>query len=138
MLLPGETVRHTFAIPFHKGDISKVIVSYKYGYDVFLEKTIVPKEPTTLDQYIKDINDCPDVINMYGEDYITQNDIHSVVSYVLEQDETLLIPTCGEISIQMNILTTGLSRHTSTLIWHRTGPQHLTDTYMKSPIHENN
>lgn len=40
MFNPGETVTHAFTIPFIAEDLTKVIVSYKQGDEIVLEKSI--------------------------------------------------------------------------------------------------
>ena len=40
MFFPGETIAHTFVIPFVPNEIDHVIVSYKQNGGIVLEKTI--------------------------------------------------------------------------------------------------
>lgn len=91
MFIPGETVAHKFYLPFHKTDITKVIVTYRQNDHVILIKTL----------YSGQIED-----EVEGS--------HFVIT--LSQEESLLFKDNSYFYVQINVFFTGpdgLTRGTS-------------------------
>ena len=99
MFCPGETIRHTFIIPFLARNISKIVVTYKFKGDVFFEKVITSDNSTQFQYYEP-----------------AENENKTKVSFILSQDESLLFPENDCYTIQINVLTLGNSRHSCTIL----------------------
>lgn len=99
MFSPGETIAHQFIIPFVVGEITKVIVSYKQGDNIVLEKPITS-----------------------GFEAVSGK---TKVTITFSQQESLLFKECSDVRIQLNVITTGGSRCTSKEIRETNGVQHL-------------
>jgi hypothetical protein len=100
MFNPGETIVHTFYIPFKRNDVTKVIVSYKDCKDVF---------------YIKEIT---------SDKIIEASEDETVVIADMGQEETLMFKERSNYKIQLNVIA-GTSRFASKEMEGSTGPQHV-------------
>jgi len=78
VFIPGETIAHEFYLPFKKGDIAKVIATYRQDGHVVLARTIYPREIEN------------------GE-----RDSHFVIA--LSQEESLLFEDNKYFYVQLNI-----------------------------------
>lgn len=99
MFHPGETVSHTFTIPFQASEVAKVIVTYKQNDRIVLAKTIT-----------SGITD--------------STDSASIVSLTLTQQESLLFEEKKGFTIQLNVFTNNGRRVTSNEIRGENGAQH--------------
>lgn len=105
MFIPGETIAHTFTIPYPKDSIGQIIISYRQKDRIVLEKIITSKK------------------NMVS----TEED-NTIVSAVLTEAESLLFEDNCEFRIQINVFfgedgTNGRSSSYETRGW--TGYQHI-------------
>lgn len=100
MFNPGETIIHQFVIPFLSTELSKVIVSYKQGDDIVLEKTVTSGF-TPIEEYTK-----------------TQ------FAVTLSQEESLMFSDLNSYTIQLNVLTIFGTRAASKEIRGTSGVQH--------------
>lgn len=98
MFYPGETEYETFTLPFAASEIRSVLVSYKQGDRVILEKNTTGKE--AIDEFV-----CR-------------------VSLSLTQLDTMKFRDDEDISIQLNVMTTSGTRVVSTPITMSCGPQY--------------
>lgn len=106
MFNPGETVAHTFVIPFSKTSLSQVVISYKQGDNVILERI------TSRRDFL---------------DHITNGTVDPVKTDIrieLSQQESLLFKDLHSYTIQLNVYTEGGSRHASCEIKGKNGIQH--------------
>lgn len=89
LFIPGETIIHRFCIPFSSSVISKVMVTYKQGDTIILEKTVT--------------------------DYVTgsENPSQSYLNVPITQTESLLFQDSSEYFVQLNILLTSGHRAAS-------------------------
>ena len=108
MFHPGETVIHTFVIPFRRVDLSKVIISYKQEDYVILERTVT--SPRDFGEYH----------NAEGE----VDETKTQITIQLTQEESLLFKERWEYRIQLNVYSEGGSRHASCEIKGSSGVQH--------------
>lgn len=98
MFNPGETVTHTFTIPFAIAEIDKVIVTYKQKEEVVFEKAITSG--------------------------FSQEGTKTAFTIAFSQEESLIFLELHSYTAQLNVLTVGGSRFTSKLIKGKTGAQH--------------
>ena len=108
MFNPGETIAHTFIIPFRRADISEVIISYKQIDAIIFERRI-----TSSREFMEHRG--PD-----GE----IDPIKTEIRLVLSQTESLLFSELADFTIQLNVLTENGSRHASATIKGSNGPQY--------------
>lgn len=111
MFHPGETVTHKFVIPFAISELKTVVVSYKQGDHIVLEKEIPSANWKKLDGKI------------------------TSVSLTLSQKESLafgdpdytgcLSSESMPFNIQLNVITLGGTRHTSNPVKDSSGIQYL-------------
>ena len=102
MFNPGETIVHSFIIPFPYSDISKVIATYRnMDNGVFYVKEITS---VTIEPY---------------------SDNKTIARIYFSQDESLLFQQNSCFKIQINVITETGSRFASKEISGQTGPQHL-------------
>ena len=106
MFIPGETVLHSFTIPFASSDISKVIVSYKQNDRIVFEKVINPSDPEDVD-----------IVQ------VTEGTTN--FSYRLTQAESLSFDDDARCFIQVNVLTVGGTRVASRIIDGKLGSQYV-------------
>ena len=104
MFHPGETVVHSFIIPFVKAVIDQIIVSYKQNDYVILERKIT--------------SDDEDAFVAYDDPAKTKFRIQ------LTQNESLLFDDKADFTIQLNVYTEGGSRHASAELKGSNGVQH--------------
>ena len=142
MFYPGETITHSFTVPFVPEDIVKVIVTYKQkgrvvvvkektgGFDPVVEDT--PSEDTTPNRDVVVIISGAEVvgtkllINPSPEPptpppYVV---IGSSFDIVFTQEESLLFEE-GCYEAQINVLTVGNDRYTSAPVHGKVGEQHV-------------
>lgn len=108
MFNPGETIAHTFVIPFRRVDLSEVIISYKQNDEIIFERRI-----TSSREFMEHRG--PD-----GE----IDPIRTEIRIVLTQEESLLFLELSKFTIQLNVLTASGSRHASATINGSNGVQH--------------
>lgn len=106
MFNPGETVTHTFVIPFTKTSLSQVIVSYKQDGYVILERITSGR-----DFFDHEVNGVIDPVK-------------TDIQITLSQEESLLFRDRHNYTIQLNVFTEGGSRHVSCEIKGTSGVQH--------------
>lgn len=99
MFHPGETVSHTFIIPFIADELSKVVVTYKQNDHVIITKQITSG----------------------FEPYQT---VKTQVVVPFTQSESLLFEDNKFYSIQLNVITVSGARATSNEIKGQSGVQH--------------
>ena len=99
MFHPGETVSHTFTIPFSSSEVAKIIVTYKQNDHIILTKTIT-----------SNITD--------------SSESTSLAVVTLTQEESLLFEEGKDFKIQLNVLTNSGNRITSNEIKGENGAQH--------------
>lgn len=104
MFHPGETIVHSFIIPFQRIVLSQIIVSYKQNGYVILERIVTSK-----DQYA--FEEIEDPAKTKFRIQLTQN-------------ESLLFDDESDFTIQINVYTEGGSRHASCEIKGSNGMQH--------------
>ena len=106
MFHPGETIAHTFTLPYEKGTIDKVIISYRQKDQLILEKIITSD------------------VSMQETD-----DNQTIVSSVLSESESLLFHDLTTFAIQINVFfgdgEIASGRVTSDEIGDMTGIQHI-------------
>lgn len=100
MFFPGETITHSFVIPFTANEIDHVILSYKQNGAIILEKTITSGFEAE-------------------EAHVTKFDYH------LTQNESLLFEDNLTFTIQCNVYTVGGTRHASQEMTSSSGIQYL-------------
>ena len=100
MFNPGETIAHQFIIPFVSTEISKVVVSYKQGDDIIIEKTVTS-----------------------GFESI-RGGTHTQFILIFSQQESLTFGEHQDYMVQVNVLTTAGSRATSKEIRGKNGAQY--------------
>ena len=100
MFFPGETISHTFYIPFAKDEISYVILSYKQNGAIILE-------PKITSGFEKDIKN------------------YTKFTYALTQNESLLFDDNSPFTIQVNVYTLNGTRHASHELSSKSGVQYL-------------
>lgn len=103
MFIPGETVTHTFIIPYEKSAINTVIISYRQKDTIILEKFITSQ----------------------GNMTETEDDQTMITAALTEQESLLFVDNC-QYGIQINVLFEGGGRSTSQeeiIDW--TGRQHI-------------
>ena len=98
MFYPGETDIQQFTIPFPASDVGSVLISYKQRGRVLLEKTVTETEAV--------------------------DDFACKVTLALTQAETLAFANYEDITIQLNVKSTGGERISSTPIVMRCGEQY--------------
>ena len=108
MFNPGETIAHTFIIPFRRVDISKVIISYKQNEAIIFEREITSSR---------------EFMEHRGSDGEV-DPIKTEIRIILSQEESLLFSESDSFTIQLNVLTEGGSRHASATISGSNGIQH--------------
>ena len=111
MFYPGETVEHTFIVPFNVNDVEDAIVSYKQGNRIILEK----------DATINAIFDDTDPQNPIITDF-------TELLVVISEEESLLFEDNAPYTMQVNVFNLG-NRATSELIKDRTGVQYYRELY---------
>ena len=99
MFHPGETVTHTFTIPFLFSEVSKVIITYKQNDHIILTKAIT-------------------------SDFADSSESTSSVIVTLTQEESLLFEENKDFRIQLNVFTKSGARVTSDEIKGENGAQH--------------
>lgn len=99
MFFPGETIIHTFVIPFAETEIVKIIVSYKQNNAIILEKEITTVTP-----------DGPGL---------------SKASIQFTQTESLMFQDDAVFTIQLNVIASDGTRHTSHELKSDNGVQYL-------------
>ena len=99
MFHPGETVSHTFIIPFAATEVAKVIITYKQNDCIILTKTIT--------------SGISDSINSMAS-----------IDVDLTQEESLLFEEKASFTIQLNVFTNNGRRITSNEIVGENGAQH--------------
>ena len=102
MFIPGETLTHTFTIPFDKVNIDTLIVSYRQYERLVLEKIVTSK--TSM---------------------LPREDGKLDVSVHLTEEESLLFADENTVGIQVNILFVDGSRIASNEMYEETGLQHI-------------
>ena len=100
MFNPGETIGHTFIIPFRRTDISEVIISYKQNDSIVFERRITSSD------------DFKEYTGPDGE----IDPLKTKIQIVLSQKESLMFYELSKYTIQLNVLTKAGSRHSSALI----------------------
>ena len=100
MFFPGETITHTFYIPFAINEIDNVVVSYKQNEAIILEKKITSGFEADSTQVTK-------------------------FEIVFSQTDSLLFDDNRPFTIQLNVYTTGGTRHTSHEMDSSNGVQYL-------------
>ena len=100
MFFPGETISHTFIVPFNNNEISKVVITYKQNDRIIFEKTLTSG-------FIRE------------EQYITK------IEYQFNQGESLLFDDNSDFTIQVNVYTVSGSRHASHEMRSSNGVQYL-------------
>lgn len=111
MFYPGETVEHTFIVPYYESDIDEAIISYKQNDHIVLEKQATSKQ----------IYDNTDPNNPVIVEF-------SELIIVLSQEESLLFENNAPYEIQINIFSIG-NRQTSEPIKDSTGTQFYREVY---------
>ena len=105
MFHPGETVMHTFVIPFNHNEINKVIITYKQNDYIILERELTSG------------------FDEYADPETGQFDpTRTKITVELSQEESLMFRDKTEFYIQINVMT-GHSRHASCQIKGSTGIQ---------------
>ena len=106
MFHPGETIAHTFTLPYEKSTIDKVIISYRQKDQIILEKIIT--SDTSLQE---------------------TEDNQTIVSSILTESESLLFHDLTTFGIQINVFfgdgEIASGRVTSDEIGETTGVQHI-------------
>jgi len=100
VFFPGETISHSFVVPFAAAEIDYAIVSYKQNEAVIFEKRITSgfnAEDTSITQF----------------------------DFTLTQEESLLFDDDKPFTIQVNIYTTGGTRHSSHEVSDSSGVQYV-------------
>ena len=100
MFFPGETITHTFVIPFGVNEIREVVISYKQNGSIMLEKTVT-------------------------SGFISDGTGVSKVELVLSQSDSLLFDDNADFTIQINVYTVGGTRHASHELKSSNGIQYL-------------
>ena len=91
MFFPGETITHRFIIPFAKGEIDHVVITYKQKDQISLEKTITSN----------------------SEDMSEDSAFSTKIEYTLSQQESLGFEDDVPFTMQVNVYSVGGSRHAS-------------------------
>jgi len=99
MFHPGETVTHTFTIPFIVSEVSEIVVTYKQNDHIILKKTITS-----------------------GFEEAGADKTKIVIAF--SQQESLLFAEKRPFTIQLNVCTVDGTRCTSKEIKSETGVQH--------------
>ena len=107
MFIPGETISHTFIIPFDRTDIDTVIVSYEQKGHIVLERTIASQSE----------------FNEYHDAHGILDPSKTEITVCLTQAESLLFEDRQDFTVQLNVYT-GRSRHASAPIRGSNGIQH--------------
>lgn len=113
MFHPGETVVHSFIIPFVTSTISQIIVSYRQNDHIILERIITSAM----------LN-----LNLQGGGGALQNfEDPAMTKFKIEltQEESLLFNDNEKFYIQLNVYTEAGSRHASCEIDSTSGIQHI-------------
>lgn len=103
MFYPGETIAHTFILPYEKSYISKVIVSYRQSERLVLEKVIASSRA------------------------MQELDEGTAITVTLAEEESLLFEDNAHYDVQVNVFMSS-GRATSSQIRDWTGLQHVRDT----------
>ena len=103
MFFPGETITHRFIIPFAKGEIDHVVISYKQNDHILLEKTITSN----------------------SEDMSVDSAFTTKIEYTLNQTESLTFDDDLPFTMQINVYSFGGSRHASHEINSSNGMQYF-------------
>ena len=115
MFFPGETVLHTFVIPFSSKDVAQVVVSYKQNEAIIMEKSVTGGFK-------------PDGDNVCS------------VEIEFTQQDSLLFSDNAAYTIQINVYTSEGTRHTSHEMKSSSGIQYLRDfmptTEIQNPVAE--
>lgn len=103
MFFPGETVNHTFIVPFDITEIGRAIISYKQNGHIIVEKEATS---SSVDNENSETSSCNLIVS-------------------LTEKESLLFEDNSEYSIQINIFSPVNGRITSKPIYDCTGEQYL-------------
>ncbi len=103
MFIPGETVLHSFTMPFQREDIVKVIVSYRQNDDIILERIVYPGQ----------------IQNTAG--------LSSKFNVILSQEESLLFQNNAWYYTQLNVILTGNVRGVCKEMKGYVGLQHINE-----------
>ena len=114
---PGETVVHSFVIPFPKSLIQQVIISYRQSDDIVFERPIT-RGTDEFDSHV--------VVYEYEDSQGQHTDENkSRVWFQFTQIQSVLFKDVWDLHIQLNVITVNHSRHTSKEIRTYTGIQHI-------------
>ena len=100
MFFPGETITHNFIVPFAKGEISKVIVTYKQNDQIVLEETV-------------------------SSGFEDEDNQQTSFDIVFTQSKSLAFHDNSDYTVQLNVYTKGGTRHASHELHGISGVQYL-------------
>lgn len=105
MFIPGETIIHTFILPFHLTEIRQIIVTYRQDDRIVYERVVNKSNPE-------------------GATLVKQ-DNYTKLSYEISQADSLLFTDEVPFYMQVNVYTTSHSRAVSGVIKSTSGIQFL-------------
>ena len=106
MFIPGETIKHTFILPFYLDEISQIIVTYKQEDRIVYERIINKNNPQGAELSVQDVK-------------------YTKLSYDISQADSLLFTDDVPYYMQVNVYTTSHSRAVSRIISSNSGVQFL-------------
>ena len=110
MFYPGETLEHTFIIPFYESDVDQVVVSYKQNDHVVLEKEVAS------------------IAQLYSEEDPSEIIEFCEAVVIISQQQSLLFEDDCMCEIQLNVFTMG-NRRASEPISEKVGRQFYKTVY---------
>lgn len=102
MFIPGETIAHQFYIPYTRGDVKQISVSYRQDGQVFLVKNVYPPQIT-------------DESSGTGSSFVV----------TLSQQESLLFKDDFSFKVQLNVIFVSDARAACPEMDGRNGMQHI-------------
>ena len=102
MFIPGETIAHTFYLPFERASVRIIKVTYKQNNDIILVKNVYPGQITDSD--------------LAG--------LGSKFTVVLSQEESLMFKDDSIFYVQLNTLFADGARGSSVELKGTNGVQH--------------
>ena len=113
MFYPGETIAHSYVIPFALAEIAKVVVSYKQNEAIILDRVAIP--PAEGDETTHDY------------EFISIDKRITKVIFTFSQAQSLNFKDDQPFTTQINVYTVGGTRHTSHECRSSSGVQYLRD-----------
>ena len=107
MFFPGETVSHSFVLPFVRDEISQIVISYKQNGKIIFEKIINNKKASDTNATEGETNNDDSTVEFI------EDGPYTTIAFSFSQTESLLFEDESPFTAQINVHCVDGTRHTS-------------------------